>query len=234
MLRQESQVRPESKSLDLPESQLPSAPISPMSYGTFPEEPMSNEGTASAIDLHRELNRMEELVLDSPRIPLSSRTLIDEDRLLEQLDAIRLALPMVLQEAMGVVQQKEAMFRDAEKYAQDIIASAEQRAVQILDETGLVRQAELEAAQTRQQLQQEYEMLRDELLAEMEQIRRQAQQEVDDMRQMAIAECQEIQRGADDYADRVLSNMERQLMDMVSVVRNGRQQLQGEQNNRQA
>ena len=233
MLRQESQSRQQSKPLNVPKSQISSAPVAPMSYGTFPEEPMSNEGTSRSIDIHRELNRMEELVLDSPRIPLSNRTLIDEDRLLEQLDAIRLALPMVLQEATGVVQEKDAIFREAEKYAQDIIASAEQRAGQILDETSLVRQAELEAAQTRQQLQQECEILRDELLAEMEQIKRQAQQEADDMRQMAIAECQEIQQGADDYADRVLSNMERQLLDMVSVVRNGRQQLQGEPSNPQ-
>ena len=110
MLRQESQ------SLNLPESQLPSAPVAPMSYGTFPEEPMSNEGTSRTIDIHRELNRMEELVLDSPRIPLSNRTLIDEDRLLEQLDAIRLALPTVLQDAMGVMQQKDAIFREAEMF----------------------------------------------------------------------------------------------------------------------
>ena len=233
MLRQESQSRQEPQPLNLLESQLPSAPVAPMSYGTFPEEPMSNEGTSRTIDIHRELNRMEELVLDSPRIPLSNRTLIDEDHLLEQLDAIRLALPVVLQEAMGIVQQKDAIFREAEKYAQEIIASAEQRAVQILDETSLVRQAELEAAQTRQQLQQECEILRDELLAEMEQIKRQAQQEADDMRQMAIAECQDIQQGADEYADRVLSNMEQQLIDMISVVRNGRQQLQGEPNNPQ-
>lgn len=226
-------LRQQPHSLNLPESQLSAAPVAPMIYGTFPEESMANEGTSRTIDIHRELNRIEELVLDSPRIPLSNRTLIDEERLLEQLDAIRLALPMVLQEAMGVVQQKDAIFREAEKYAQEIIVSAEQRAVQILDETGLVRQAELEAAQTRQQLQQECEILRDELLAEMEQIRRQAQQEADDMRQMAIAECQEIQRGADDYADRVLSNMERQLMEMVSVVRNGRQQLQDDPNGRQ-
>ncbi|MEM9213756.1 MAG: DivIVA domain-containing protein [Cyanobacteria bacterium P01_F01_bin.150] len=234
MLRQEPQPRSTEQSylgsdtINLSESSLPSAPIAPMSYGTFPEEPIPNEGAARTIDIHRELNRMEELVLDSPRIPLSNRTLIDEERLLEQLDAIRLALPMVLQEAMGIVQQKNAIFRDAEKYAQEIIASAEQRAIQVLDETSLVRQAELEAAQTRQQLQQECSVLRDELLAEMEQIKRQAQQEAEDMRHMAIAECQEIQQGADDYADRVLSNMERQLMEMVSVVRNGRQQLQGD------
>lgn len=202
-----------------------------MSYGNFPDESTSSDGLSRSIDLHRELNRMEELVLDSPRIPLSNRTLIDEDRLLEQLDAMRLALPTVLQEALAIVQQKEAIFQDAEKYAQDIIASAEQRAVQILDESGLVRQAELEAAQTRQQLQQECEVLRDELLADMEQIRRQAQQEADDMRQMAIAECQDIQQGADDYADRVLSNMERQLTDMVTVIRNGRQQLHHDQDN---
>ena len=214
MLRQE----PQSLS---PTQPTVSSPIYSMTYGDAPREPMTSE-----LDIHRELNRMEELVLDSPRIPLSRRTLVDEEQLLEQLDAIRMALPNVLQEALNVVHQKEAIVQEAEQYSQEIIASAERRAIQMMDEMGLVRQAEIEAAHTRQQLQQECETLREEFLAEMEQIRRQTQQEADDLRRMAISECQDIQQGADDYADRVLGGMERQLTDMLSVIRNGRQQLE--------
>ncbi len=46
------------------------------------------------------------------------------------------------------------------------------------------------------------------------------------MQRLALAECEEIQAGADEYADRVLKEMELQLAEMLRVIRNGRQQLQ--------
>ncbi|MEB3233408.1 MAG: hypothetical protein VKJ64_20540 [Leptolyngbyaceae bacterium] len=218
-----------------------SAPANPssvesMSYGDAPSAPLARDHAPSLqeTDIHRELNQMEELLLDSPRIPLSRRTLVDEDRILEQLDAIRLALPDVIHDALNVVRQKEAILQEAEQYSQEIIASAERRAVQILDEMPLIRQAEMEAAQTRQQLQRECQALREEFLAEMEQLRRQTQQEADDLRQRAIAECHDIQQGADDYADQVLRDMEHRLTTMLTVIRNGRQQLQVQQAHEQS
>lgn len=165
------------------------------------------------------------MVLDSPRIPLSRRTLIDEEQLLDQLDLVRLNLPPAFQEATEVILHKEEVLLEAEQYAQEIIADAERRAAQILDEMGLIRQAEMEAQRIRQQVQQDCEEMQQQVLVEIEQMRRRAQQELVEMQQMAIAECQEIQRGADEYADNVLQDMEQQLAEMMRIVRNGRQQL---------
>jgi F0F1-type ATP synthase membrane subunit b/b' len=178
------------------------------------------------VDIQRELNKLEEMILDSPRIPLSRRTLIDEEQLLDQLDLVRLNLPAAFQEATEIVLHKEEVLLEAEQYAQDIIAAAEQRAAQILDEISLVRQAEIEAQRIRQQVQEECEALQEQVLAEIEHMRRRAQQDLADMQQMALAECEEIQRGADDYADRTLREMEQQLAEMLRIVRNGRQQLE--------
>jgi cell division septum initiation protein DivIVA len=180
------------------------------------------------VDIQRELNRLEEIVLDSPRVPLSRRTLIDEEQLLEQLDLVRLNLPTAFQEAAELATHKEEILQEAELYAQEIIAAAEQRAAQILNEMGLVRQAEMEALQIRQQVQLECEALQQETLEEIDQLRRRAQQELEEMQRRALAECEEIQAGADEYADRTLRDMEQQLAEMMRIVRNGRQQLQAE------
>ncbi|WP_228035577.1 hypothetical protein [Oculatella sp. LEGE 06141] len=180
------------------------------------------------VDIQRELNKLEEMILDSPRIPLSRRTIVDEEHLLDQLDLIRLSLPTAFQEASEVVREKEELLLEAEQYAQEIIEAAEQRAAQILDEMGLLRQAELEVQQIQQRVQQECEAAREQTMADIEQMRRRAQQELEEIRQMAIAEAEDIQSGADDYADSVLKDMEQQLLDMVRVIRNGRQQLQPE------
>lgn len=181
---------------------------------------------AGPVDIQREINKMEEMILDSPRIPLTRRTLIDEDQLLYQLDLVRLALPTAFQEALEIIRHKEEILLDAERYAQDLIEAAQRQASQIVDETGLVRQAELEAAQIRQRVQQECDAAREQTMAEIEQLRRQAQADLDQIQDQAIAESEEIQRGADEYADRVLRDMERQLSEMVRVIRNGRQHLQ--------
>ena len=82
--------------------------------------PSSHEEAVRRLDLPQSLNVLEELVLSSPRVPLSRRTLVDEDQLLEQLDRIRLNLPSVFREAVQIVQQRNAILADANQYAQEL------------------------------------------------------------------------------------------------------------------
>jgi F0F1-type ATP synthase membrane subunit b/b' len=166
------------------------------------------------------------MILDSPRVPLSRRTMIDEDLFLDQLDVVRLSLPEAFHEAVELVRQREDILDQAEQYAQEIVEAAERRAAQILDETGIVRQAEHEAQQIRASVQQECDAVQQQTIAEIERMRRQAQQDLEDMRRQAIDECEEIQIGADQYADQVLRDMEAQMSEMLRIIRNGRQQLQ--------
>ena len=181
---------------------------------------------AKSVDIQQELNRLEEMILASPRIPLSRKTLVDEERLLDQLDLVRLHLPTVFQEAQAIVQQKQEILLEAEQYAQDLIQAAEARAAQILNEMDIIRDAELQARQIQQQVQQECVAAQERNIAEINQMHTQAQQELEEMRQQAIAESEDIQRGADEYADRVLQNIEQQINDILRIIHNGRQQLQ--------
>lgn len=200
--------------------------ISPDSDEEPDTEEELSQRAAAGVDIQRELNRLEEMVLDSPRIPLTGRTLVDEEQLLEQLDLVRLNLPGAFEEAETIVRHKEEIILAAEQYAQQLVEAAEQRAAQILDESGIVRQAKIEAQQLWQRVQQECEAAQEQTLAEIERMQRQAQEELQEMRARAIGEAEAIQNGADDYADRVLSSIEQQLGEMLRVIRNGRQQLQ--------
>ena len=172
---------------------------------------------------------MEEiLIVDSWHIPLTKRTVVDEEMMLAQLDLVRENLPKAFEDAEKIVRQREEILLQAEEYAQEIMEAAERRADQILDEMGIIQQAEMEANQIRKRVQQECEAIQEQTLAEIERMRLQAQQELEQMRLMALTECEDIQNGADDYADAVLTSIEQQLTDMLRVIRNGRQQLQGE------
>lgn len=158
--------------------------------------------------------------------------MVDEERLIEQLDLIRLSLPEAFHEAEGIMSHKEEIFLQAEQYAQEIIETAERRAAQLLNESGIVRQAEMQAQQIRQRVQQECESIREQTISEIDRMRHQAQQELEEMQRMAIAECEEIQAGADQYADNTLQDMEMQLAEMLRIIRNGRQQLQADSSSR--
>ncbi len=185
-------------------------------------EPNSALPSPGDIDIQQELNKLEELILSSPRVPFSGRTLVDEDQLLDQLDAIRLNLPPAFRQAVQILQQRNALLAEAERYAQDLIAAAEQQAAQMLDELGIVRQAEQMAQQLKTQAQQDCDGLRTQVMGDIEQMQIQAQREWEALRQKALDEQDMIQQEADGYADQVLSNVEQQLSQMLRIIQNGR------------
>ena len=186
------------------------------------ESPVNSSETVKRLDIQQSLNVLEELILESPRVPFSGRTLIDEDQLLEQLDRIRLNLPTVFQEAMQIVQQRDRIISDAQQYTQDMMAAAEQEAARRLDDMGIVRQAENQARQVKQQLEQDCDVLRSQTRAEIEQWQTAAEQYWEETQQQTESECRALRQDADTYAAEVLQRIEHQLADMMRVVRNGR------------
>jgi len=184
-----------------------------------------NPASSEGVDIQQELNRLEEIVLSSMRIPLTGRTLVDEDKLLEQLDFIRLSLPAVFQEALDILEQKDEILLEAEEYGQQVVDVAQAKRAQILAESDIVRQAQREADQLRRQVQEDCEAMMQETLAELERKRRACQQELEEMRQTAIAQAQDIEDGADKYADNVLGNIEQDIQEILQIITNGRKQL---------
>lgn len=180
---------------------------------------------AQVVELLSEFSRLEELLLNSPRVPLTGKTMVGEDELLEQMDFIRSNLPLALQTAQEILQERDRILVVAEQQAQQRIAAAHQDAFQIANQLGIVDRAKTEAAQLRQIAHAECEQLRQQTLMELEQHRAQHLQEIELMRQQALQECHEIQQAADVYADRVLQNIEQQLNELQAQVRRGRQHL---------
>lgn len=178
------------------------------------------------LELQRQLQRLEEIiVLDGLKLPLTRRTVVDEEQVLAQLLRVERSIPEAVQEAEEILLTRDEILARANAYAQEIIKSAEQRAARIADEITIVRQAEREAQQLRQQVKEEIEMLRQRNVAEVDRIRRQTQQELEEMRRQTLAECQQIKAGADTYAEQVLTDLERQMSELLQVIHNGRQYL---------
>jgi hypothetical protein len=186
----------------------------------------SNSPSVRKVDIQHELNKIEEMILDSPRVPLTGRTLIDEEPILDVLDLVRLNLPTAFQAAEDVLRQKDEILRQAEQYGRDVVEAAEKQAISILDEMGLVRQAKAEADRIREQIKADCDAAQERTMAEIERMHQQAKHEAEELKMRALAEARSIEAGADEYAERVLQMIEQQLSDMMRVVHNGRTQLQ--------
>ncbi|WP_373540857.1 DivIVA domain-containing protein [Chamaesiphon sp.] len=171
------------------------------------------------------IERLEEIILDSPRVPLIGKIVVDEEELLEQIDLLRSNLPEIIATAKEIVQFKDLLMREAQQQVQQILAEANQHAYQVANELGIVDRAEQEARQIRQLAIAECEDLKQQTIVEIEQLRAYHIQEIERMRENVRLECQHIQAGADEYADRVLHDMEDRLTDAIHTVQRGRQHL---------
>lgn len=172
------------------------------------------DNSRSDFKIEIELDRLKELILDSSRIPLTDLTIVDEDLLLEQLQYIQENLPIELATAVEIINRRQEIIADAQGYACAIVKSAEEKAYQIVQESAIVRQTELDSAKIRLQTEQECERLIQT-----------TQSEIVQLRADAISECEAIQTDADNYADRVLADLESRMQEMLTIVQNGRQQL---------
>lgn len=168
----------------------------------------------TGFEIEAELNRLKELILDSSRIPLTALAIVDEELFLEQILQIQENLPTELATAVEIVNRRQEIIADAQGYACLVVKSAEEKAHQIVQESAILRQAELDAAKIRLKIEQQ-----------CEQLQQATRTEVTQLKQNAIAECQGIQEGADLYADSVLKDLEDRLAQMLIIVQNGRQQL---------
>lgn len=196
--------------------------------GPSPGSTFQTSETAQRLDIQQSLNVLEEIILDSPRVPFSRRTLIDEDKLLEQLDRIRLNLPTAFQEAIQIVQQRETILGKAEQYAQEMMQAADQEANRRLNDLSIVQQAEAQARQVQQKLQQDCDAMRSHAINEIEQWQQAASQHWQAMNQQTEAECQAMKQEADVYAAQVLHSVEQQLSQMLQVIHNGRRAIVGD------
>ncbi len=195
------------------------------SRGTVNRSDTSTIGIES-LDIFGALDRLEETILNSPRVPLTGKTMVNEEELLEHLDLIRLSIPEIVATAQEILQYKHQLIQEAQQQVQQIVAEANQRAYQVANELGIIERSEQEARQIRQMAIAECEHLRQQTLIELERVRNHSIEEMEQMRQEILEECQQIQDGADEYADRVLHNMEYQLADILQSVQRGRQRIE--------
>jgi vacuolar-type H+-ATPase subunit H len=122
---------------------------------------LSEPGTVDFLYL---LDRLEEALVTGSRVPLTARTLVDEQECLDIIDQMRAALPSEVKYARRVVEERENLLAQAHEEAERVVRNAEMKAGRLVEDHALVR-----AAQTRAlQIEDEAERTADEIRAEAE------------------------------------------------------------------
>jgi cell division septum initiation protein DivIVA len=120
----------------------------------------------TAIELDDLIDELEDALAEGRRLPFSGgRLLVDEERLLDIIDRMRVAIPEEHKRARRIVQEQERL-----------IAEAQARVQQVLEERGLLEAVDAERARLLQQAEQEAAQVR----AGADEYARQVLEELDD------------------------------------------------------
>lgn len=112
------------------------------------------------MDILHLVDRLEEVVKGSTRLPLSSTRLVDERRIWPLLDQMRISIPEEVRRAERTLREKDRTMAQAQEETERIIALARSEAAQITSEHAIAQAAEENAAAIRNQAELEAEDIR--------------------------------------------------------------------------
>lgn len=92
------------------------------------------------------LDDIENLVVDGRHIMFTNKSIIEEPDLVRLVDDLRNELPLELQRAEQVMQEKDTILSDARDEAQRIVEQAKEYANQLVEESSVVKQSQEKAA----------------------------------------------------------------------------------------
>ncbi len=111
----------------------------------MPENEDQFEPAPEGVSIFDVLDRLESLVNQSRRLPLTPNIVVNEEDILEAVDQIRMALPDEVREARMVLESREARLREAAEQAEQTVLAAQERAERLTDDHEVTRHAQVEA-----------------------------------------------------------------------------------------
>jgi F0F1-type ATP synthase membrane subunit b/b' len=112
------------------------------------------------MDILQLIDRLEELFNESKAIPLTHNVMVDEDRMLELIDQMRIAIPEEVKKAQQVLAQRDRVMAQAQEEANRTIALAREKADQLVGKDSVVIEAQRRAEQILNQARADAEATR--------------------------------------------------------------------------
>jgi cell division septum initiation protein DivIVA len=99
------------------------------------------------MDILHLIDRLEEILNESRPIPLTHSVLVDEDRILDLIDQMRVAIPEEVKKAQQVLSQRDRILAQAQEEANRTLALARERSEQLIERDAIVQDAHVRAEQ---------------------------------------------------------------------------------------
>jgi cell division septum initiation protein DivIVA len=113
-------------------------------------------------DIYHLIDRLERLLNESWRMPLSVYLVINEDDFLDVIDQMRTAIPQEIKEGEKLQRERDRIIAQAEEEAERIVQLAREDAAKALEEHELSSAAELRANTIIERANREAEVLKAE------------------------------------------------------------------------
>jgi hypothetical protein len=114
------------------------------------------------MDILHLVDRLEELFNESRPIPFTNNVVVDEDRMLDLIDQMRVAIPDQVKKAQKLISERDRTLAQAQEEANRTIKLARERSQGLLERDSIVESAQARADQVLQQAQLDAEATRNE------------------------------------------------------------------------
>lgn len=114
------------------------------------------------MDILHLIDRLEELFNDSRPIPFTHNVVVDEDRMLDLIDQMRVAIPDEVKKAQQLLAQRDRIMAQAQEAANRTVQLARDKSEELVARDPIVQAAQTRAEQIIQQSTMETEVTKRE------------------------------------------------------------------------
>jgi len=167
------------------------------------------------------LDALEDMLDKSPGIPLSSKSMVNKEELLEIVKEIRIKLPDEVKQAQWIKEERQKILIEAKKEAEAVRTECDDRLQKIKDERQrIIKETEIEAEIIRQEADMRIQSLIDE-----SEVVKKANEQAKDIISAAQQDAKKIRLGSRAYADDLLAELEKHAMGICETIRSNRDEL---------
>jgi hypothetical protein len=109
------------------------------------------------MDILHLVDRLEELFNDGWGIPFTHNVIVDEDRMLDLIDQMRVAIPDEMKKAQQVMAQRDRILAQAQEEANRTLSLAREKSEQLMGRDSLAQAAKIHAEEIQAKAVQEAE-----------------------------------------------------------------------------
>jgi len=103
------------------------------------------------MDILHLVDRLEELINSSRSVPFTHTIIVDEDRILELIDQMRVSIPEEVKKAKKIIGEAERIKADAKEEADRTVAQAREQSAVLVEREPLIAATQTRADQMLQQ-----------------------------------------------------------------------------------